>query len=174
MRAEDSLKPRLNIILTSWSALLWCGAKMTSSNVIFTDAVCTRGRQGAASACAESASPGQFGAGPPFSKDAFNIISEFLFFYHLSQPGNPTHFIIVMDNTAIIWMISKQQLKHKLARWILTLHDYTYSLRHRLALYNRVADPLSRNPVSSGSSHDQDHWILFSPPRSQQGTAPGR
>lgn len=71
-------------------------------------------------------------------------------------------FTIVTDNTAIMWMFSKQQLKHKFARWILTLQDYTYSVRHRPGLYNRVADALSRNPVRSTSAHDQDHWILFS------------
>lgn len=40
-------------------------------------------------------------------------------------------FTVVTDNAAITWMFSKHQLKHKFARWIVTLQEYDFDVRHR-------------------------------------------
>uniref|UniRef100_A0A6G5ACD6 RNA-directed DNA polymerase n=1 Tax=Rhipicephalus microplus TaxID=6941 RepID=A0A6G5ACD6_RHIMP len=59
-------------------------------------------------------------------------------------------------------MFQKQHLKHKFARWIVRLQDYTYDIRHRAGAQNQLADALSRNPIEEFSTRNRETWILFS------------
>lgn len=71
-------------------------------------------------------------------------------------------FTMVMDNAAMTWMFTNRHLKHKFARWIITLHEYTYHVRHRPCALNLLTDALSRHPIGECSpSRRGDSWILF-------------
>ncbi|XP_049270203.1 uncharacterized protein LOC125757903 [Rhipicephalus sanguineus] len=72
------------------------------------------------------------------------------------------HFTVVTDNSAIAWMFQKRHLKHKFARWIVRLQDYTYDIRHRAGAQNQLADALSRNPIEESSPRNPESWIMFS------------
>lgn len=70
---------------------------------------------------------------------------------------------MVMDNAAMTWMFTNRHLKHKFARWIITLKEYTYHVRLSPGAINQLADALSRHPTGECSqSRRGDSWILFS------------
>lgn len=49
-------------------------------------------------------------------------------------------FTVVTDNSATAWMFQKQYLKHKFARWIARLQDYTYDVCHRAGAQDQLGD----------------------------------
>lgn len=69
---------------------------------------------------------------------------------------------MVMDNAAVTCMFTNRHLKHKFARWIITLQEYTYHVRHRPDALNLLTDALSPHPTGECSQcHRGDSWILF-------------
>lgn len=69
---------------------------------------------------------------------------------------------MVTNNSASTWTFHKRDLKQELSRWILTLQEYNYDVRHRPAYLNKVADALSWNPVEKPTFQDHHQWIVFS------------
>jgi hypothetical protein len=49
-----------------------------------------------------------------------------------------------VDHSALVYLVSKELLKGKLARWTLLLQEYEFDIVHRLGLQHVVADHLSR------------------------------
>ena len=62
--------------------------------------------------------------------------------------GRP-HFTVFSDSSAPVWLKSKNEVKGKLARWVLFLADYNFDLVHVKGKRNIVHDVLSRNPRGS-------------------------
>ena len=44
---------------------------------------------------------------------------------------------------ALRYLNSQKKLSHRHAKWVAFLQEYTFSLRHKAGLQNKVADPLS-------------------------------
>ena len=55
-----------------------------------------------------------------------------------------TKFVIETDNRALRWMFDQINLSGVIARWVMTMNQYDYEVRHRPGKFNRVADALSR------------------------------
>ena len=49
-----------------------------------------------------------------------------------------------MDHAALLYLISKQALIGKLARWMLLLQEFVFDIQHRPRTQHTVADYLSR------------------------------
>ena len=49
-----------------------------------------------------------------------------------------------MDNVALLYLVSKQALTGKLARWMLLLEEFDFDIHHQPGTYHAVVDYLSR------------------------------
>ena len=58
-------------------------------------------------------------------------------------------FSICTDSSAVRWLWSKKEVNGKFARWILSLQEFDFEIRHVKGVNNCVADALSRNPDES-------------------------
>jgi hypothetical protein len=56
-----------------------------------------------------------------------------------------SHFTIETDNRALKWMFGQKNLSGVIARWVMTMNQYDYEVRHKPGKFNRVADALSRS-----------------------------
>lgn len=67
-------------------------------------------------------------------------------------------FIAITDHQALQWLMKIQQPTGRLARWILELQQYDFTIQYRRGKLNKVADALSRNPPEDlGLSEDEQH-----------------
>ncbi|NJM63805.1 MAG: hypothetical protein HC849_32505, partial [Oscillatoriales cyanobacterium RU_3_3] len=64
-------------------------------------------------------------------------------------------FELLTDCRALAWLISVNDTKSRLFRWLIALSTYDYTLRHRLGTTNQAADAISRNPVAFLEEYDQ-------------------
>ena len=53
-------------------------------------------------------------------------------------------FILNSDHEALRYLNSQKKLSHRHAKWVSFLQEYTFSLRHKTGLQNKVADSLSK------------------------------
>ena len=53
-------------------------------------------------------------------------------------------FIFHVDHTALLYLVSKQALTGKLARWMLLLQEFDFDIQHRSDTQHAVTDYLSR------------------------------
>eukprot|EP00042_Codosiga_hollandica_P025425 m.113500 g.113500 ORF g.113500 m.113500 type:complete len:1292 (+) comp51865_c0_seq4:40-3915(+) len=58
-------------------------------------------------------------------------------------------FSLETDHSALVWLRSMTGATGRLARWILTLQEYEFTVQHKAGSENIVADALSRAPVAS-------------------------
>lgn len=56
-------------------------------------------------------------------------------------------FEIITDHSALIWLLKQNDLKGRLARWILKLQQYDFEIKHIKGSQNIVPDTLSRMPI---------------------------
>ena len=49
-----------------------------------------------------------------------------------------------VDHSAVLYLVSKQELTGKLARWTLLLQEFEFDILHRQGVQNAIADYLSR------------------------------
>ena len=53
-------------------------------------------------------------------------------------------FTFRVDHSALLYLVSKQSLTSKLARWTLLLQEFEFDIIHRQGVQHAVADYLSR------------------------------
>ena len=63
-----------------------------------------------------------------------------------------------MDHVNLLYLVSKQALTGKLARWMLLLQEFDFDIQHRLGTQHTVADYLSR--IENGvDAVDDDNYF---------------
>ena len=80
--------------------------------------------------------------------------------------GRP--FIIETDHANLRWLMGKNQLKRRLARWVLRLQAFDFEIRHRPGKANANADALSRLPTAAATveaTGKQKDLLLIRGPR---------
>lgn len=60
-------------------------------------------------------------------------------------------FTAISDHVALRWLMSLQQPFGRLARWVIELQQHDFEIQYRKGTLNRVADPLSQQPVGSSA-----------------------
>jgi site-specific DNA-cytosine methylase len=55
--------------------------------------------------------------------------------------------VVITDHQPLLWLLSNDKLRGKLARWALILQEFDLTIRHRAGVTNQDADGLSRNPL---------------------------
>ncbi|KZR95877.1 Uncharacterized protein APZ42_010100, partial [Daphnia magna] len=86
-------------------------------------------------------------------------------------------FSICTDSSAVRWLWSKKEVTGKFARWILSLQEFDFEIRHVKGVDNCVADALSRNPDESciGTSGSAiGHVVCFLTVEGQRNPSQGR
>lgn len=58
-------------------------------------------------------------------------------------------FRIVTDHQPLLWLMTNESLRGKLARWALILQEFDFDIQHRSGVTHQDADGLSRNPLST-------------------------
>ena len=53
-------------------------------------------------------------------------------------------FTFHVDHSTLLYLVSKQELTGKLARWTLLLQEFEFDILHRLGVQHAIADYLSR------------------------------
>ena len=79
-----------------------------------------------------------------YEKEGLAVISGIKHFHHYLYGR---HFTIWTDNTAVTWLYSQKEPKGKLARWIMSLLEYDFTVKYRKGSLNGNADGISRIPA---------------------------
>lgn len=58
------------------------------------------------------------------------------------------HFIAVTDHQALRWLMKLPEPSGRLGRWVLKLQQFDFEIQYRKGALNKVADALSRHPVT--------------------------
>jgi hypothetical protein len=58
-------------------------------------------------------------------------------------------FTLITDHCPLTWLKSIKEPKGRLARWLLTISEYDWQIRHKAGKHHRNADGLSRAPLPS-------------------------
>ena len=77
-------------------------------------------------------------------KEALVVLNRIKQFTHYSQ-GN--HFVICMDHATLKWLMSIKEPTGRLARWALTIQQFSFTIKHLLGKTHGNADTLSRHPI---------------------------
>ena len=64
------------------------------------------------------------------------------------------------DSSVLRWLTQKKELSGRLARWIITLQEYSIDIKHLSGAANVVADALSRAPVGAEELTDPAEQLL--------------
>ncbi len=75
---------------------------------------------------------------------AIKWVLESLRYYLLGR-----EFILETDHRALTWIHTMKDHNSRVTRWYLSLQPYQFKVRHRPGPQNKIADYLSRYPVSS-------------------------
>ena len=68
-------------------------------------------------------------------------------------------FTFHMDHTELLYLVEKQTLTGKLARWMLLLQEFDFAIQHRSGVHHAVADFLSRLDNGEMMEKDDDDFL---------------
>ena len=77
-------------------------------------------------------------------KEALAVLNGIKQFTHYLQ-GH--HFVICTDHAALKWLMSIKEPTGRLARWALTIQQFSFTIKHRSGKTHGNADALSRRPI---------------------------
>ncbi|KZR96989.1 Uncharacterized protein APZ42_008364 [Daphnia magna] len=69
-------------------------------------------------------------------------------------------FRVRTDNNVVHWLSQKKDIRGKLARWVLILQEFNFSIDPLKGAENKVADALSRQPAVSQGSSSQPEVVM--------------
>lgn len=69
-------------------------------------------------------------------------------------------FRVRTDNNVVRWLSQKKDIRGKLARWVLILQEFNFSIDPMKGAENKVADALSRQPAVSQGSSSQPEVVM--------------
>ena len=79
-----------------------------------------------------------------YDKEFYAIIRSLEYWLHYLLP---TEFILYSDHQALKFIQGQAKLNPRHAKWVETLQDFTFVIRHKAGTANTVADALSRRPA---------------------------
>lgn len=71
---------------------------------------------------------------------AIEAIQKFRCYLELQE------FVVITDHSSLVWLMRQPNLSGRLARWVLKLQAYQFTISHRKGKDNIVPDALSRIP----------------------------
>lgn len=69
-------------------------------------------------------------------------------------------FRVKTGNNVVRWLSKKKDIRGNLARWVLILQEFNFSIDHLKGTKNKVADALSRQPAVSQCSSSQPEVLM--------------
>ena len=66
------------------------------------------------------------------------------------------HFTVITDHQSLRWLHSIKSPSGRLARWSIYLQQFDFEIKYRKGILNRVADTLSRDPLSDNMEGQSD------------------
>ena len=79
-----------------------------------------------------------------YDKEFYAIIRSLEYWLHYLLP---TEFILYSDHQALKFIQGQAKLNPRHAKWVETLQDFTFVIRHKAGTANTVADAFSRRPA---------------------------
>ena len=76
-----------------------------------------------------------------YEGEMLSVIWVFFKFRHFLVGQPFTH---ITDNKALFWILENKNPSAKIAKWLLTIHDYDFKVLHKPGKSNTNADSLSR------------------------------
>ena len=83
---------------------------------------------------------------PTHQKELLAVLSGIKHFHHYLYGR---HFTVYCDNTAVSWLFAQKEPKGRIARWVLSLLEYDFTVKYRPGVVNGNADAISRIPLVS-------------------------
>jgi len=78
------------------------------------------------------------------------------------------HFTVLTDHQSLKWLRTLKSPSGRLARWQMSLQQYSFDVKYRKGALNKVADALSRDPATSDSDQLENRLrILRGHPKNQ-------
>ena len=75
-----------------------------------------------------------------YDKEFYVVVQALRYWRHYLLPQE---FVIYSNHEALKYLNSQKKLNSRHGRWVESLQDYTYVLKHKVGVKNRVADALS-------------------------------
>jgi hypothetical protein len=58
------------------------------------------------------------------------------------------HFIVETDHQSLKWLQTLKNPTGRLARWVIDLQQYSFDIKYKKGVLNKLADTLSRSPLN--------------------------
>src|SRR3978361_1844963 len=81
------------------------------------------------------------------------------------------HFTVLTDHQSLKWLRTLKNQSGRLARWHMSLQQYSFDIKYRKGVLNIVADAPSRDPATAGQRTLEDRLEALRCPRKKQDTA---
>lgn len=66
-------------------------------------------------------------------------------------------FTVITDHCGLCWFMSSRKTNRRLARWALTLQEFSFTVKYKSGKLHGDADCISRNPVGESEAIDYSH-----------------
>lgn len=65
------------------------------------------------------------------------------------------HFTVVTDHQSLKWLHSMKSPSGRIARWAMYLQQFSFDIKYRKGVLNKIADALSREPLSTSNKEEE-------------------
>ena len=70
----------------------------------------------------------------------------------------PKEFFVYTDNHALSFLNRQEKLNHRHMKWIEFLQAYTFIIKHKKGVRNKVADAISGEELDNPRGSVRKHW----------------